>query len=154
MTVLTLRTDRPEAELGLYDNQKQLAYTKWQAHLELSKTIHKKITELLNKLAPPQNLSGAVGNRIAEHQVFGARLSISLDNLEGIVCYSGPGSFTGLRIGLSVANTLAYAQDIPIVAKTGQGWIEAGIKDLQAGKTDKIALPKYGSPPNITEPRK
>src|ERR1035437_6876639 len=125
MIVLTLRADRPEAELGLYDDQKQLAYTKWQAHLELSNTVHKEIKKILTKS------------------------SISLDDLEGIVCYSGPGSFTGLRIGLSVANTLAYAQDIPIVAKTGQDWIEAGIKDLLAGKNDKIALPKYGSPPNI-----
>jgi tRNA threonylcarbamoyladenosine biosynthesis protein TsaB len=130
MTVLTLRTDRPEAELGLYDGQEQLAYTKWQAHLELSKTVHEEIKKILNKS------------------------SISLDDLEGIVCYSGPGSFTGLRIGLSVANALAYAQDIPIVAKTGQDWIETGIKDLQAGKNDKIALPKYGSPPNITKPHK
>jgi len=130
MTVLTLRTDKPEAELGLYDGQKQLSYIKWQAHLELSKTIHRQIEKLLM-------LQGS-----------------SLQQIGGIVVYKGPGSFTGLRIGLSVANALAYAQDIPIVAKTGQGWIEAGIKDLQAGKTDKIALPKYGSPPNITKPRK
>jgi len=39
----------------------------------------------LNALAPHQNLSGAVGNRIAEPQVFGAGLSIS----NGAVATSG-----------------------------------------------------------------
>ena len=130
MIVLTLRTDNPEAELGIYDDQAQLAYVKWQAHLKLSKTIHTQIKKILNKS------------------------SISLKQVQGIVCYSGPGSFTGLRIGLSVANALAYAQSIPIVAKSGPNWIKTGIKDLQAGKNDKIALPKYGRPAATTPPRK
>jgi tRNA threonylcarbamoyladenosine biosynthesis protein TsaB len=130
MIVMTIRTDKPEAELEIYDDQKQLAYVSWQAHLELSKTIHKEIDRILNKL------------------------SISAEDLKGIVCYSGPGSFTGLRIGLSVANALAYAQNIPIVAKTGEDWVETGIKDLQAGKNDKIALPKYDRPAATTSPRK
>ena len=49
MTILTLRTDNPEAEIGVYEDEKQLACVKWQAHLELSKTIHKEIEKLLNK---------------------------------------------------------------------------------------------------------
>ena len=130
MIILTLRTDKPEAELGVYDGDKELAYTHWQAHLELSKTIHKEAEIILNKS------------------------SISLMQLEGIVCYSGPGSFTGLRIGLSVANALAYAQNIPIVAKSGDDWIKAGIKSLQAGKNDKIAAPKYSHPAATTPPKK
>lgn len=128
--ILTLRTDKPEAELGLYEDEKQLAYVKWQAHLELSKTIHKKIKEILNKL------------------------STSLEDIEGIVAYKGPGSFTGLRIGLGVANALAYAQDIPIVATAGENWLKNGIKDLLAGKNDKIVLPKYGSAPYTSKPHK
>lgn len=130
MLILTIRTDRPEAELGVYQDEKELAYTKWQAHLELSKTIHKELDKILNKS------------------------SKSLDDVQGIVCFKGPGSFTGLRIGLSVANALAYARDIPIVASSGKNWIEAGIQALAKAKNDKIALPKYGSQPYITPPRK
>ncbi|MBI2009415.1 tRNA (adenosine(37)-N6)-threonylcarbamoyltransferase complex dimerization subunit type 1 TsaB [Candidatus Saccharibacteria bacterium] len=128
--ILGLRTDKPEAELYLYDGQKKLGEKKWQAHRELAETIHKQINKLLM-------LQG-----------------LSLQQIEGIVCFKGPGSFTGLRISLSVANALAYAQAIPIVAKHGEKWIESGIKDLLAGKKDRIALPYYDRPAATTPPRK
>ena len=41
---------------------------------------------------------------------------VPLKELSGIAVSIGPGSFTGLRIGLSVAKGLAYAAGIPIVA--------------------------------------
>ena len=40
MLVLTLRTEKPEAEIGLYLDNKKLDYLSWQAHRELSNTIH------------------------------------------------------------------------------------------------------------------
>lgn len=130
MMILALRTEKPLAELYLYEDKKELGRLKWQAHRELSNTIHSQTKAILNKS------------------------SISMSDLEGIVCFEGPGSFTGLRIGLSVANTLAYAQDIPIIAVGGENWIQAGLKDLDEGKNDKIVTPEYGSPPNITKPKK
>lgn len=130
MIILGLRTDKPEAELYLYANSQQPTAIRWQAHKELSKTIHTQMEKMLNKL------------------------SISWSDIEGIVCFKGPGSFTGLRIGLSVANALAYANQIPIVARKGDDWLEAGIKDLLAGKNDKIALPFYDQAAFTTEPRK
>lgn len=130
MLVLTIRTDKPEAEAGLYDREKRLAYETWPAHRDLSTTINRKIEEILDSL------------------------SISADNLQGIVVFRGPGSFTGLRIGFAVANTLAYSLKIPVVASGGKNWIESGISALQNGKSDKIALPDYGSPANTTKPVK
>lgn len=123
MIILALRTDNPIAELYLYKDQQKLAGIKWQAHKELSKTIHTRIKKLLDSS------------------------SINLQQLEGIVCFKGPGSFTGLRIGMSVANALAYANQIPIVAQMGDDWLASGIKDLLAGKNDKIAIPFYDRPP-------
>jgi len=130
MTILTVRSDKPEAEVGLYEDAKQLAYEEWEAHRQLSETIHIKIKEMLDSS------------------------SNSWQNVQGIVIYKGPGSFTGLRIGFSVANALAYAQNIPIVAMGGEDWAQQGIVDLQSGKNDKIALPEYGAPPHITQPKK
>lgn len=132
MTILGIRTDKPEAELYIYDNDKKLAELKWQAHRELAETLNSKIEEI----------SAAGG------------LSISYDDLGGVAIYKGPGSFTGLRIGMSVANALVYAQSIPIIATGGEDWLKKSIKDLLAGKNHKNVIPEYGVPPRTTTSRK
>lgn len=129
MLILTIRTDKPEAEIGLFEDRTKLAYSAWPAHRQLAETIHLKISELLES----QNRT--------------------LSDLKGIVVFKGPGSFTGLRIGLSVANALAYSLDIPIVAEAGGNWIEQGNKSLEGGENERIALPEYGAPPHITAPK-
>ena len=130
MLILTIRTDKPEAELGLYQDDQRLAYTAWAAHRELAETIQDRIEKLLKAN------------------------SKQLSDIQGISAYQGPGSFTGLRIGLTVANALAYSLKIPIVATGGADWIKIGQKRLASGQTDTIAMPEYGSEPNITLPRK
>ncbi len=42
---------------------------------------------------------------------------IELKNLDGIEVKKGPGSFTGLRVGVAVANALGYLLDIPVNEK-------------------------------------
>lgn len=130
MLILTLRTDKPEAEIGLYDGEIQLAYGTWQAHRQLSDTIHTKITAML-----------------ASH-------SKSLHDLEGIACYKGPGSFTGLRIGMSVANALAHSLKIPALAGQGEEWQVTAVRQLQAGKSESVMLPDYGGDVAITKQKK
>lgn len=130
MIVLTIRTDKPEAEIGLYEDGGQLAYEPWQAHRLLAETLHLKIKEAL----------------ISQ--------KMELQNLQGVVCYKGPGSFTGLRIGLTAANALSYALGIPIVSETGESWQKKGVERLEAGENEKIALPEYGADVHITLPKK
>jgi len=129
MLILTIRTDKPEAEIGLYDDAKQLAYLPWPAHRQLAETLHLKIKELLE----------------GQHK--------QLADLQGIVVFKGPGSFTGLRIGLSVANAMSYSLKIPVISEMDEGWKEAGLSRLQAGENDRLAMPEYGALPNITPPK-
>ena len=130
MLTLIIRTDKPEAEIGLYSGVEKVAYKKWMAHRALAETIHQKIKALLE----------------STHN--------NLHALEGIIVFKGPGSFTGLRIGMSVANALAYSLSIPIVSAEGKDWIEVGLNDINAGKNEVTAMPEYGAVPHITQQRK
>jgi tRNA threonylcarbamoyladenosine biosynthesis protein TsaB len=78
----------------------------------------------------------------------------SWKDVTGLVVFKGPGSFTGLRIGITVFNTLAYANQWPIVGATGEDWRQVGIRRIEAGENDAIVLPEYGGEANITQPRK
>ena len=75
-------------------------------------------------------------------------------DVSGLVAYEGPGSFTGLRIGLTVLNTFADSEQIPIVGTTGDDWQAMGLARLQARENDKLVMPAYGAEAHITTPRK
>lgn len=129
--VLAIRTDAPEAELKLFDaGGEVIGQEKWLAERRLAK-------ELL----------GHLESFLTQHET-------SWGDLSGLVVFQGPGSFTGLRIGITVMNTVAYAQDIPIAGTTGDDWAEQGVKLLQADQGSKIVLPEYGADAHITKPRK
>ena len=44
--------------------------------------------------------------------------NLKVNNINKIAVCKGPGSFTGTRIGVTIAKTLAYANNIPIVSLT------------------------------------
>ena len=75
-------------------------------------------------------------------------------NISGIGIMRGPGSFTGLRIGMAVANTLADGLGVPIVGETGDSWRESALGRLSSGEDDQVILPFYGGDANITKPKK
>lgn len=64
----------------------------------------------------------------------------SWQDISEITFMSGPGSFTGLRIGATVINTLAQELQIPL-------------KD-HLGNSYPIIIPNYGRAANISKPKK
>lgn len=130
MIVLCIRTEKPEAEAAIYKDSKLMAEHSWQAHRQLAESLHAQIKKLLEAN------------------------NLELDDLEGVVVYKGPGSFTGLRIGISTANALAYGLNVPIVGKTGANWQEEGLGELKLGHKVQSVIPEYGSPAHVTTPKK
>lgn len=127
--ILLLDTATPVCQLVLFDDSwRQEA--KWEAGRGLAK--------------------GLLGYIEAEL----GRQDKAFSDLTGIGVFVGPGSFTGLRIGLTVCNTLADTLEIPIVGETGGDWQNNAVTRLRQGEDEKIVLPLYGSEVRITAPRK
>jgi tRNA threonylcarbamoyladenosine biosynthesis protein TsaB len=42
---------------------------------------------------------------------------LTLKDLDGIDVFEGPGSFTGLRVGISIANALGFLLNVPVNGK-------------------------------------
>ena len=125
---LYIRTESPIAELAVGLNGVIVAKETWEAHRQLAETIHKKIDELLK------------------------RASISFAQLDAIAVYEGPGSFTGLRIGISVANAFGYSLGIPVYPQSDSSWLQSVIVKRDA---EFIPVqPVYGAQPHITEQKK
>ena len=85
------------------------------------------------------------GRDLAEklHQYLADRLKEhgkTWQDITEITFMSGPGSFTGLRIGASVANTLAHELNIPLYNHKGE--------------QVPVIIPEYGRPANVTSPKK
>lgn len=130
MIVLGIRSDNPEAELCLYQDGQKVSEYKWQAGRQLAETLHTRIKQLLSDA------------------------KLELEDIDGIAVYQGPGSFTGLRIGITVANTLGYALNIPVAGATEDSWMESAVRSLESGKGAKTVMPEYGAPVHITLPKK
>ncbi len=78
----------------------------------------------------------------------------NLKTISGIGIMKGPGSFTGLRIGLTVMNTLADSLRVPIVGEVGELWQDRALERLRNKENERIVLPLYGAEAYITQPRK
>jgi tRNA threonylcarbamoyladenosine biosynthesis protein TsaB len=92
-------------------------------------------------------------------QVLGNH-ALALQHLQGLVAVSGPGSFTGLRVGLTAVKGLSEALHLPIATVTslevlmaastrgadGMAVIDAGrgevyVRLMRAGSSEEVLLP-------------
>jgi tRNA threonylcarbamoyladenosine biosynthesis protein TsaB len=114
----------------VYRDGTEILHYEWLAHRQLAETIHMVMRQQLQSL------------------------DLDWADIQGIVFYKGPGSFTGLRIGASVVNTLAHGSQIPIIGATSEKWISIGLDRLAATENDSLVVPEYGAPVRITKQKK
>ncbi len=83
-----------------------------------------------------------------------ARADLGLSGLAGVIVGTGPGAFTGLRVGLATAKTLAHELRVPVVgiatseallagfAGAGRLWLPSGPRDrlrIERGRAPEVA---------------
>lgn len=128
--ILALKTADFTTTLELYrPNGTTAGEIHWESGRELSAQLLARIQELLH------------------------RSHAELQELTGIIVFSGPGSFTSLRIGHSVANALADSLALPVVGASGSQWQTDGLAALPKAKSGRPALPVYGAEAHITKPK-
>lgn len=127
--ILALDTSTPVCHFILLDGDQRYEYD-WDIGRDLA-----------------DGLIGYIRQQLADH-------GVSWQDITAIAVYKGPGSFTGLRIGLTVMNTVADTMSIPIVGETGDDWVDKAVGRLNNGENERLVMPMYGSEPNITTPRK
>lgn len=54
--------------------------------------------------------------------------NLTLNNIGGVGVNTGPGSFTGIRIGISLAASLAYGADLPLIKVSALEVLSFGVK--------------------------
>ncbi len=129
--ILILKTGTEYNLLELRDPNEEVIYSQtWPASKLLSEELPGKIEDALS----------------AQKLMF--------SDISGIVVFKGPGSYTGLRIGITVVNAIADQVGAPIIGTIGDNWISDGLERLRSGENDQIVLPEYGGEANITKPRK
>lgn len=124
--ILFLDTSTDRTIVAVYTNDELLKQKNWLGKSDLSETLLPVVDEILKSF------------------------SLKIADLDLIAVNTGPGSYTGLRIGLSVANAIAWSLNIPLVdAKIVDGKLE-----LMNRKQSVPILPHYSHPPKITQPKK
>ena len=87
---------------------------------------------------------------LLHQQVWRAR------DLDGVIVSRGPGSYTGLRVGIMSAKTLAYATGCALLAIdtfdaiAGEGWgegINGNVDVIADAQQDKVYVQRFGTHP-------
>lgn len=99
----------------------------YKIYLDTSKKDHKSV-RLLRGAAEIDVIEGDI-DVVSSMEKLLKNNNLSIDDIDEVVPFKGPGSFTGLKIGVTVANIINWAK---------------GKKKLS-----ELDYPEYGSEPNI-----
>lgn len=115
-TILCLETATPVCSVGLWINNEVVALRELESPNSHSSVITQFIEEVLQEAG------------------------ITLANLSAVAVSAGPGSYTGLRIGVSTAKGLCYAQGLPLIAISPLQAMASGYKNRLPIETRTKAL--------------
>ena len=104
MNILAMDTSSTKLSLAVARNGTVLTYRNFPANKSLSTSIIANIDKVLNNV------------------------HLSLDKIDGFAVGLGPGSFTGLRVGLATLKGLAFANNKPVIGISSLDIIANGIK--------------------------
>jgi len=105
MKLLSIETSTRDLSLAVSEDDKILRYR----NFSINKILESSIIPTIKKILKSAN--------------------ISLSKIDGFVVGLGPGSFTGLRVGLSTIKALAFALNKPVVGISSLDAIAFNIKD-------------------------
>ncbi|OQA03740.1 MAG: tRNA threonylcarbamoyladenosine biosynthesis protein TsaB [bacterium ADurb.Bin400] len=82
----------------------------------------------------------------------------SKDKLRALIVNQGPGSYTGVRVGVTTANLLAFGLNIPVLPVSGDIDIDnlatQVIELPETGSFSEPVMPIYLRSPHITQSKK
>jgi len=120
---LIIDTIDKKCEVAIYDGR-DIDSQKWQWRKDTGTEVLQNIQKLLKK----------------RHK--------TLQNISTIIVNQGPGSYTGTRVGITIANSLGWSLNIPVTGFSGK-FFEAARKIEE--KLSKNKLPKNHFPTPIYE---
>jgi len=93
--ILVIDTTDKECEVGFFDGV-NIDRIKWRWRKDTGTEVLQNIDKLLKKRQK------------------------KLKNIETIFVNRGPGSYTGTRVGITIANTLGWSLNIPVIGYSGK----------------------------------
>jgi len=108
--IIVIDTTDKECEVGLFDGA-NIDRIKWRWREDTGSEVLRNIQKLLEK-----------GQK-------------KLENIEAIFVNQGPGSYTGTRVGITIASTLGWSLNIPV-----EGYSS---KDFRVSKKNHFPAPIY-----------
>ena len=98
------------------------------------------VVEHVHEIARSQGIVGAVARMLSD-------LGLTANDLKAVYAGLGPGSFTGIRVGLTFANTLLQTKGIPLLgvptldllAFESGGWYNSAVSLLRSRKNEVYA---------------
>ena len=116
--ILCLETATTICSVALYDDEQLIASAEIEESFKHSEMLTVLIQSVLNDAG------------------------LQIDNLNAVAVSNGPGSYTGLRIGMSVSKGICFAKDIPMIAiSTLELMAARAIVEIKADNSDLLFCP-------------